>query len=132
MNRNRRIFISIVFGIVLVVLIILGSTGKSKNDGKEPEKGSQSVQKEDAIKNKNPVLYDLPYENSHFKIEYVLLNNKDIQYSITLYGILNRPEQYSSYVEQTKQYKQEALTFLSNSGVDTTKANIKFSPDNIQ
>ena len=130
MNRKRIAIIGLVI-LTIFTLIIIFSDNKKQSDGKEPEKGQSSIAGEEKIKQQNPVLYSLPIENSHFKIDYTI-NNNTIQYEITLYGILNRPEQYNSYLSQNRQYKQEALTYLTNSGVDVSKANIKFSPDNIQ
>lgn len=132
MKRKKILYISLILLIVLFFFLLISGKGKNKTDGKEPERGYRYTQKEESIKKKNPVLYDLPYENSHFKIEYEIIDNKDIRYTITLYGTLNRPSQYNSYVSQVRQYKEEALIYLTNSGVDVAKAKIQYNPDNIQ
>ncbi len=68
--------------------------------------------------------YELLVENDHFKIR--RLNQT---YTITLYAIINRPDQASLYQEQLKEYKQEALEFLKNKGLDTTKLEIVYEPN---
>lgn len=75
----------------------------------------------DAIKN-----YELLAENEQYKIR---RDRESGSYLITLYAIINRPDQYDMYKEQLGEYKRNALQFLKDRGVDTTKAEIKYEPD---
>lgn len=50
-----------------------------------------------------------PIENARYRIE----KNEDGSFSATLYAVINRPEQYTEYIAQLKQYKQEVTTYLT-------------------
>lgn len=67
--------------------------------------------------------YVLITENERYKIR--KLNN---MYTVTLYAIINRPDQASVYQDQLKEYKGEALEFLSKSGLDISKLDITYEP----
>lgn len=66
--------------------------------------------------------YELVTENEDFKIRKL-----DNQYVITLYPIINHPDA-DSYTSQLKQFKQEALNYLSKSGLDTNTLSITYEP----
>lgn len=68
--------------------------------------------------------YRLITENEQYKIRQ--LND---EYVITLYPIINRPDQSNSYTSQLKEYKANALNYLSSKGVDTNSARIIYEPD---
>lgn len=92
-------------------------TKKAETEGKEI-----SVPKnvpEGAIKN-----YELITENETFKIRKL-----GDDYTITLYAIINRPDQSSQYRDQLKEYKQNALDYLNQQGVDVNTARIKYEPE---
>lgn len=72
----------------------------------------------DAIKN-----YTLITENEQYKIRE--LNGA---YTITLYAIINNPSQSDSYHQQLHDYKQAALQYLTNHGVDVNKVSITYDP----
>lgn len=74
---------------------------------------------EGAIKN-----YELITENETFKIRKL-----GEEYTITLYAIINSPDQSSQYRDQLKEYKQNALDYLSKQGVNTNTAKIKYEPE---
>lgn len=74
----------------------------------------------DAIKN-----YALVTENEEFKIR---KDKSTDSYLITLYAIINRPDQYDMYKEQLADYKQKALQYLKDQGVDITKVEIAYEP----
>lgn len=68
--------------------------------------------------------YELVTENEQFKIR--KLDNK---YVVTLYPIVNRPDQSSYYNDQLREYKQKALDYLREKGVNTETAEIIYEPD---
>lgn len=72
-----------------------------------------------AIKN-----YTLITENEQFKIREL-----DGNYVITLYAIVNRPDQADWYRDQLREYKQNALDYLKQQGVDTAKVKITYEPE---
>lgn len=76
---------------------------------------------QDAIKD-----YELVAENEMYKIR---RDKNSDQYVITLYAIINRPDQYDAYLDQLRQYKQEALAYLSDQGLDPTTLTITYEPD---
>lgn len=129
MNK-KRIIVAIIIVLSIFLLLSIFSSGK-KNDGKEPEQGWKSTETVDKLHRDNPVLYDLPYENSDFKVEYEIIGS-EIEYTITLYAIYNGGGDYEKYMAQLSSLKQSALTYLSNSGVDVSKAKIKYIPDYVR
>lgn len=78
-----------------------------------------SVPKDD-IKN-----YSLVTENEQYKIRQEDGSNK---YIITLYAIVNNPDQYSAYKDQLRQYKANALQYLKSKGVNTNTSEITYEP----
>ena len=78
---------------------------------------------------KYPFLQGLPQENLHYKIDYSLSDNQKPELQVTLYPIINGPSDYPLYLEQTKQYKQEALNYLKNKGANPKDYQITFTPD---
>lgn len=83
----------------------------------------------------NSIYYDqfllsLPKENIKYKITYSFPNgpDKQPQYKIILYAILNRPDQYDEYYQQLRDYKKEALDYFRANGKDPTKLDIVFEP----
>lgn len=69
--------------------------------------------------------YQLVTENEQFKIR---KDKNSGDYLITLYAIINRPGQADLYNEQLKEYKQNALQYLKNNGVNTSEASIEYEP----
>lgn len=67
--------------------------------------------------------YELITENEQYKIRY-----NGSSYLITLYAIINNPDQYDNYRDQLREYKQNALNYLKNKGVDVNKASINYEP----
>jgi hypothetical protein len=67
--------------------------------------------------------YTLITENETYKIREL-----DGVYTVTLYAVINRPEQSSQYYEQLKQYKQDALDYLSGHSVDINRVRIQYEP----
>lgn len=69
--------------------------------------------------------YNLVTENERYKIREL-----DGNYVITLYAIVNRPEQSDTYYDQLREYKYDALKYLEQHSVDPTKVKITYEPDN--
>jgi len=67
-----------------------------------------------------------PIVNAHYKISQLNAST----YDITLYAISNSPSQYNEYIAQLKQYKQEALAYLTNRYGDISKFAINWDPPN--
>lgn len=69
--------------------------------------------------------YSVITENEQYKIQ---RDSQNKNYIITLYAIINNPSQYDTYREQLREYKRNALDYLTGQGVDTTKVNITYEP----
>lgn len=66
----------------------------------------------------------LPVTTNHYKI--VQLNESFFE--VELYAILNKPEQYSEYRAQLKDFKQEALNYLVENDYDIQSSRISYIP----
>jgi hypothetical protein len=69
--------------------------------------------------------YVLITEDERFKIRQ---SPGTDNYIITLYAIINRPDQYDMYQDQLREYKQAALDYLKGKGVNVDKVNITYEP----
>lgn len=49
-------------------------------------------------------------------------------YFITLYAIINHPDQYDMYRQQLSDYKQKALQYLKDKNIDTKAITITYDP----
>lgn len=75
----------------------------------------------------NPGINDTyPITNSHYRISQI--NNTT--YTIDLYAINNGPSQYNEYEQQLKDYKREAISYLTSRYGDISQFNISWSPPN--
>jgi len=85
------------------------------------------------VEEKNPLLKYLPYYNDHFLIEYnYMLPNDQAVYKITLSVSLNNPEQFERYKKEYYQYKREAIKWIEDKGIDYTKLEIIWIPEDPQ
>jgi hypothetical protein len=91
--------------------------------------GSDEARNQRLISKNYPIISQLPYENEHFKIDYSFSSDGKPNFTITLYGILNKPDQYPEYLRQLKQYKQEALAYLSKNKVAPSDYKITYLPN---
>lgn len=82
-----------------------------------------------ALAKKYPIVTKLPTYNSHYRIDYSVNEKQAISFSVTLYAILNNPNQYQQYQQQLKQDKTEALKFLKDNGIDPALNTVTFTPD---
>lgn len=67
---------------------------------------------------------ELPVTTNHYTIEQTATNS----YKITLYAILNNPNQYDEYTNQLTLYKAEALEFLETNNFAPSAADISYLP----
>lgn len=88
------------------------------------ETEGQEIQVPESVPKESIKNYELITENEQFKIRKL-----DGEYTITLYAIINRPEQYDQYKDQLREYKQKALEYLQNDGVDTNSVKIIYEPE---
>lgn len=149
-SRKKKVFILVGAAILLLVAVaggyyyyqVRGNRDQSESPAENTNSGpietpdsnetrpttSDNVPEEQLPENVNPSTdiqdYKLITENEKFKIRQ--LNN---DYTITLYPIINNPDQYAMYQSQLKQYKDEALQYLKKQGVDTSKVKIIYEPE---
>lgn len=67
--------------------------------------------------------YELITENENYKIRRL-----DGTYTITLYAIVNGPNQSPTYTEQLITYKHAALNYMTSHGINVNKENIVYDP----
>ena len=96
---------------------------------REAAGGAESERIRELLLKKYPIISKLPQENLHYKIDYSVDTNQKFSLKITTYGIINGPSDYTTYVEQTKAYKQEALDFLKQNGVTPNSYPIAYVPN---
>lgn len=138
-----------IFAVAGILLLIIGAGGvfayMQSRDSKDPEPTQESTDADrsvgdvptyesesegQAIKVPNNVdpgsikNYELLTENEQFKIRKL-----GDQYTVTLYAIINSPNQRDMYLDQLREYKQNALAYLQQQGINTTTANIVYEPD---
>lgn len=75
-----------------------------------------------------PITSDLPYQTTDFKIDYDISIDQNLVYLVTLYPVAAMPGS-DLYKQQLAQYKNEALAWLTSKGVDTSTADIRYTPD---
>lgn len=66
--------------------------------------------------------YELITENEEFKIRKL-----GSQYVITLYPIVNHPDQ-AAYEDQLRRFKQDALAYLTKNGININTIEITYDP----
>lgn len=69
-----------------------------------------------------------PVNTEHYKISQI----DSTTYSIALYAINNTPAQYDEYMSQLKQYKKEALSYLSTRYGSVSGFKFIWSPPNAE
>ena len=140
-SHNKKIRLLVILfvaaGVIALAAILLlwrQSTDRSSTNTKMSAKPGQS--KEATSEGTTfPVPDDLPdnaiqdyvlvTENEEYKIRRYGDTNR---YTITLYAIINNPDQYSMYKDQLREYKQHALAYLKDKGVDTSQIEVTYEP----
>ena len=91
-----------------------------------PSENTTSIGETVAIDDlETPDNFSYPVSTNHFEIS----ENTDGSLTITLFAIINRPEQYEEYQQQLKQFKAEALQYLDDNGVNTNTVDISYTPE---
>lgn len=137
-NKRTRYLIALLAIIILATVVVLVSRLQSRdhaptNKTTPPKSGPPAQASSEGTT--FPVPNDLPSgaiqdyvlvtENEQYKIRRYGDTNR---YTITLYAIINNPDQYSMYQDQLREYKQLALEYLKNKGVDTSQIEITYEP----
>lgn len=92
---------------------------------REAAAGAQAAELKQSINEKYPVLKNLPYETLRYKISYSM-DGQNVSFQVTLYP-LNGSDR-DLYKQTLKEYKQQALDYLENQGVNTKTTTITFTP----
>jgi len=94
---------------------------------KAEEAGGQEFDADQKMLDKKyPILDELPYLTSHFKVDYSLDSNQVISFQVTLFPTGNPNEPGSGYKEDYDKFKAEALEYLSSKKINTQKTSITF------
>jgi hypothetical protein len=86
-----------------------------------------SATQENILKN-YPIVTQLPYETLDYKVNYEVKENKSIYFTVTLYPVATTPGT-PEYKKQLQGFRNDALSYLRENGVDIKTASIVFSPD---
>lgn len=86
----------------------------------------------DRLERENSILAKLPYSTNEFKVDYEVVQNAKnedtLVLRVTLFPIINRPDQYNEYLAQLSAYKGQSLAWIEqNSGGKVY--NVTFNPD---
>lgn len=96
---------------------------------REAAGGAESERLRSLLLKRYPIISKLPHENLHYKIDYSVDSNQKISLTVTTYGVINGPADYSQYVQQTKAYKQEALDYLKQADIQSNTYPITYIPN---
>lgn len=70
---------------------------------------------------------NLPTQNTKYSIDVVFFGDKPYL-TINTYGVLNRESQIPQFIKDSKQYRQDALNYLEDKGININDVNIEYSP----
>lgn len=97
-----------------------------------PEGEQSKQQRQDALdKNDNlpKLALTLPKETLDYRIDYTQAgDNNQYVYTITLYAVINGPQDRPQYEQELKQYKQEALDYIKSQNIDPSTLTINYVP----
>jgi hypothetical protein len=96
---------------------------------REAAGGAEAERERRLLISNYPFLDKLPQENLHYKIDYSINSQQVVSLTITTLAIINGPADYPNYVQNTKAYRQEAINFLKQNGVDVSTFKITYIPD---
>lgn len=91
------------------------------------EKEAQ-IEQSDSLEKSYPIVRSIPHETLEYKIDYIIDSNDQLVLKISLYAILNKPEQRGEYLKQLAEYKVKALDYLRSKGEDPGKYTIEYLP----
>lgn len=139
-KKNKRpLLIALIIAVALIIAGVIIWNNSRLNANQQPSQQTPAPQSESpnppssqtpAPQTSNPTPQQngelsIITENEQYKISQYKNTNK---YVVTLYAIVNNPNQYDAYKEQLREYKQNALAYLKGQGVDITKAEIQYDP----
>lgn len=150
--KQKIIILSITLIILIVMILIFFLISKNRTKGKiQPKKAISSPtkailenaevetfaekdkkfeMKEMEFYKKNPLSKYVPYYGEHFEINHNgKTKNGIVGYKITLYVVLNNPNQFEQYKEDYLKYKIEAIEWIKSKGIDYTKLDIEWVPE---
>lgn len=91
---------------------------------RQEESEGQTVTVPETVEEGRVKNYELLTSNSEFKIRRL-----GESYTITLYAIINRPDQYEQYQQQLKIYKEKALGYMQEQGISIEEVEITYEPE---
>lgn len=91
--------------------------------------GENEAQQLQEALNIHPIMKKLPYETIDYKIGYRVTDENKILFNVVLYPYA-KPGDKVNYDKQIATFKEDALNFLRDNGIDTTSAEITFEPAN--
>ncbi|AKM80566.1 TPA: hypothetical protein DDX46_00445 [Candidatus Saccharibacteria bacterium] len=142
-KQSNKIYILVLISLILIVAVCIVVFYFTKSRSEETEGKSNQNQSEKSLENRTYTTesegatntvpdnvdpssiknYKLLTENETYKIRE--LSGK---YYVTLYPIINRPDQSNTYVDQLKEYKQSAINYLEKNNIDTKNTKIYYEP----
>lgn len=141
-KKSNKLFLLFSFALIVLITIcalIYYSTkndeqSRSKENTSEPQKPTENRTYETTSEGKDITVpdnvdpssiknYRLVTENETYKIREL-----SGEYYVTLYPIINRPDQSNTYQDQLKEYKQSAIDYLKKNNIDTQKTKIYYEP----
>lgn len=96
---------------------------------REAAGGSEAARIQELLEKKYPIITKLPYETINYKIGYGLEEGNKLVFYIDLYAIINHPDQYAEYKKQLKQYRDEALQYLTKNNINPAEFDIIYTPE---
>jgi len=144
MEKNTKIILIILIGGIFIfaflVMIFSRKTinppipssapiATSPEPSTETEINYKKPKEAEEFLRKNPLVKYLPYYNNHFEIKYTVDDKINPIYKIKLNAILNKPSQFEQYKEDYLKYKIEAIEWIKSKGIDYTKLNIEWEPE---
>jgi hypothetical protein len=140
-KSNKKIIVILLLALIIIAGIFIWQWWQNSNSS--PSANSQTPAPHTGLPERTPEAdkaadqktpppqdtsneYTVLTENEEYKIR---RHNADNRYVITLYAILNRPEQYDAYQQQLSEFKQRALQYLEGQGINSKTANITYEPE---
>ncbi|HSW66025.1 MAG TPA: hypothetical protein VLI54_02720 [Bacillota bacterium] len=96
---------------------------------RESAGGIISIQNQQIITKKYPIVGNLPYKTLDFRIDYSLDDEYNLSLTITTFPIAVQSEDAARYNADVSRYKQEALAYLQSQKVDTSKVSITYKTE---
>ncbi len=85
------------------------------------------AERNQTVTKKYPIVDSLPYTSINFKIDYAIDNAFNISFTITLYPYA-KPDNPDGMRQQLKEFKAQALQYLSSNGINVKSVPITYVP----